>query len=460
MDIVSNLVARISRAPTAVKANPRSDGKTAAGAQQGSTVNETDRIARTYQRLYVDPSLRAAILQLRQLDRQDGRVKTIHNKTSSMAVKGGLWLQTTEPAPKIQQHWRQFSTACHLDKRDKLKSDIRGLMMEGNLCMQWVLDPNQKAVIRGVRMPTETIKPLADDNGVFPDPLAAYEQIDPSSHRSIATFALWQLTVCRLDPNNYDDFGALGRPWLDAVRETLLKLRMTERDMVVRRNERAPMRTAHFLEGASASELKDYQAQVENDQKEITTNYYSNTKGAVTAVQGDENLDQIADVIYLLNAFFAAAPGDKAIFGYSDGLNRDILEDLQRAFFDELDALQDCAAMVYQTGFELHLLLNGINPDSIPGLCVQYSERRTETPNQATDRALKQSALGASQRTVWSTAGLDPDKELAQRKTEKASKDPYPDHEDEETDLDKTRQRVTITPGNQRKKESATNVSN
>ena len=37
-------------------------------------------------------------------------------------------------------------------------------------------------------------------------------------------------------------------------------------------------------------------------------NYYSNKKGSVQAVQGDANLDQIADVVHLLDTFFSGAP--------------------------------------------------------------------------------------------------------------------------------------------------------
>jgi len=460
MAVITDLLNRLGGKPVSSKTPPAVADKTPAGAQQGSTVVETARIGRINQRLYVNPALRAAILDLRRLDKVDGRVKTIHRKTASMAVKGGIKLHTTDTNDRIQRLFKQFVAACHLDKRDKLKSDIRSVLMEGNLCLQWVLDPAQKNVVRGVRMPTETIKPLADDNGVFPDPSAAYAQLDPTSGRDIAVFPLWQLTVCRLDPENYDDHGAMGRPWLDAVRETLLKLRMTETDLVVRRNERAPLRTAHVLEGASNEVLQEYKERVEDDQKEVTTNYYMNTKGAVTPVQGDENLDHIKDILYLLDAFFAGSPGDKAIFGYTDGLNRDILEDLLTAFYDELDALQDCVSTAYQTGFELHLLLNGINPDSVPGMCVKFAERRTETANQATDRALKVMATGASQRTVWETAGLNADTELSRRKVERASSDPYPNHEEDDEDLDRPRQRVSITPGNAPKKESATHVTN
>ena len=147
-----------------------------------------------------------------------------------------------------------------------------------------------------------------------------------------------------------------------------------------------------------------------NNQQDITTNYFSNKKGSVTAVQGDANLDQIADVNYLLDTFFSGSPAPKGLFGYSGDLNRDILEDLKRDFFDELDGLQDELSWVYEQGFRLQLLLNGINPDDYD-FEVSFAERLTETPNAKADRALKIMSVGASKSTVWEAAGLDPEQE-------------------------------------------------
>ena len=418
----------------------------------GSRSTPESRLKNLYNQMYVDPTLRAAILDLRHMDRIDGRVKKIHNKMARTAVKGGLKLINTTENKRIERSWKAFKQRLNLNKQEKLESDARGLVMEGNLPMQWVLN-KQRQVIAGIRMPTETIRPVVTETGMFKDANNAYEQRDHLTGKVEASFPLWNLTMVRLSPDNFDDMGSMGRPYLDASRDVWQKLCMTEEDLVIRRRERAPLRTVHSLEGATEPDLQLYKQQVEDDQKDGSTNYYMNKKGTVTAVQGDANLDQINDVVYLLDTFFAGSPAPKGLFGYTGDLNRDILEDLKKDFFEEIDALQDTQASVYYLGFRLQLLLDGINPDSVE-FDVQFAERKTMTDNQRADLALKHQAMGAGARMVWKTAGLDVSEIIASKKIEQNSNDPYPE-EDAGGAPD-----VTITPSNAPKGESATSVSN
>jgi len=423
--------------------------------ERGYRPTPENRMKYLFRIMWVDPDVRQAILDIRNMDRLDGRVKKIHTRMARAATKGGLRLETEDKV--VLSRWNGYEKRLELNKKEKLESDMRGMVMEGNLPMQWVLNTDRMAVVRGVRMPSETILPNVDANGLFKSAMAAYLQHDIATGTKLAEFALWQMTLGRLTPDNYDDKGAMGRPYLDATRAVWRKLGMTEEDLVVRRRERAPLRTAHSLEGATGPELEAYQQKVEDDQKEITTNYYMNKKGSVTAVQGDANLDQIADVNYLLDTFFAGGPAPKGLFGYAGELPRDVLEDLKKDYFDELDAMQDTVSDVYEAGFRLELLLNGINPDAYE-FSIQFAERRTDTPNQRADLSLKHKAIGASDRTVFETAGLDPDRELARRKVQQNSTDPYPSNDLPEESASGPGN-VSITPGNRRKGESATDIT-
>lgn len=432
--------------------------------RQGAIPRTTERGMRTtpenaikylYRVMWTDPELRAAILEIRQMDREDNRVKKIHRRTVSAMIKGGLKLDNPDQTRSVQRAWDKYQRRLQLDRREKLMSDGRGLMIEGNFLCQWVLD-DQRQVVGGIRMPSETILPQVLPNGRYKDPRAAFDQYDLSTGAKLASFPLWQLSHTRLTPDNFDDLGSMGRPYLDAGRSVWKKLSMTEEDLVLRRRMRAPLRMSHVLEGASPEDLESYRSKVEQDQAEgITTDYYLNKKGGVTPVQGDANLDQIADVAHLLDTFFSGSPAPKGLFGYSADLNRDILEDLKRDFFEEVDALQDELSYTYQLGFELQLLLDGMDPDNFE-FSVQFAERRTETANQAADRALKLQALGASTQTALEVAGLNPATEDKRRKKEGLNRNPYPDP----TRIGvKQKPSVAVTPGNQPKGESATTIS-
>lgn len=411
-----------------------------------------------YRLMWVDPEVRQAILDVREMDRLDGRVRRIHSRIARDTVKGGLVFTQTAPKRSLVAEWEGFARRLQLHRVEKLKSDARGLAMEGNLPLQWVID-EQMNVVAAVRMPSETILPNVDQDGRFKDVRDAFWQIDVMTGSKLTGFPLWQLFLCRFDPDSFDDVGAMGRPFLDASREVWRKLRMTEEDLVIRRRQRAPLRLSHVLEGANKDDLDAYRAEVEKDKGEITTDFYSNKKGAVTAIQGDATLGDIGDVVHLLDTFFAGSPLPKGLMGYTDGLARDILEDLKRDYYEEVDVFQDTLAFAYSEGFRLQLLLKGIVPD--PGEYeIGFAERRTETPNQIADRMLKWKALAMPDDVIDEEMGFNAEKMRARREEQAKRGDPYPGEAGGIAPPGTVPGGVKITPGNAPKGESATTIGN
>lgn len=437
-------------------------GELPSGTTERGNRTTTDELQQINQRLWVDTRLLSVIRDIRNMDARDGRVKKIHGRSARAAAKGGIRLRATGQ-PRLEREWRLFVRTLKLNNPQKLQSDMAGLIKEGHLAIQWVLGPNEQ-VVAGVRMPPETIRPLVNRAGTFDDPTHAYDQVEIHTGKAVASFALWQLSLGRLDPLNFDDWASPGRPYLDASRSIWKKLDMTEEDLVVRRHMRAPQRMAHVLEGASTEDLSSYRDEVERDQGSGNfRDYYLNRKGAVTAVGGDAHLDQIDDVVHLLDSFAAGSPMPKGLFGYMGDLSRDILEDVKKDWYDELGAMQTVAASVYADGFRLHLLLRGLNPES-SDWDVEFVERLTDSPNQMADLALKRQALGASKETVFETAGLQPSAERDALERERKRDDPYPhDLEEDDPDTPVPAQRgapiVSVTPGNARKGESATSIT-
>ena len=425
---------------------------------QGQISTPENSMARLYRGMQVDTALRSTILDLRHMDKVDTRVKKVHRKISRDVTKGGLRLSWTGSENKrVNQTWKKFVRRLQLNRREKLKSDARGVAMEGSLCMQWVVGPDNH-IVAGLRMPSETIVPNVDERGVITDPANAFKQIDIFTQREQASFALWQMSIARLDPDNFDDPACMGRPYLDAARSVWRKLIMTEEDLVIRRRARAPQKLAHVLDGASETELEAYEQKIKGRSGEIETDFFMNKKGSVTAITGDTNLDQIADVSHLLDTFFTGSPAPKGLFGYVGDLARDVLEDLKRDYYEEIDGLQDVCSNVYEQGFRLELLLNGMNPDAYD-FTVQYAERMTETRNQRADYALKLQAMNVPTEMVWSEAGLDPTQVKAKYKDQQNSNDPYPDFNKDDVDPEGPTPKVSITPGNSPKGESGTSIS-
>ena len=433
--------------------------------EKGDRLAADIALSRLYASMWVDQERRALVAQMRLMDAQDGRVKTVHSRVARDVIKGGLVMQFDEKGSSqtLKDEWERFEHRIGLNRSEKLKSDARGLVMEGNLPLQLVLNEAQD-VVSAIRMPSDTIVPMVDLGGRFKNPAAAYEQRDVLTGRVLATFAAWQLMLCRLDPDNYDDLGAMGRPWLDSCARTWKKLVMTEEDLVIRRRMRAPLRLAHVLEGADDAAIDKYRHTVESEKGDITTDFYLNRKGGVTAVQGDATLGDIADVAHLLDTFFAGTPAPKGLFGYTDGMARDILEDLKRDYYAEVDGLQDLQAGAYAMAFRIHLLFKGIDPGP-KEFHLRFAERRTETGNQVADLMLKNIAAGLPTDLVYAEAGYDPEQVRAIREAQAKRGDPYPEPGAIGTQpvgapgVPKPA-RVSVTPGNAPKGESATSIGN
>ena len=411
--------------------------------------------------MFVDYDRRALVALVRDMDRKDGRVKLVHARVAGDVIRGGLVMQTNSDV--LAGEWERFEARLQLNNSEKLKSDQRGLVMEGNLALQLVLQALDGAasVVAAVRMPSDTIQPMVDLGGRFTDPANAFEQRDVMTGKVLARFAAWQMALGRLEPDNWDDLGSMGRPMLDGCAATWRKLVMTEEDLVIRRRVRAPLRLAHVLEGADDDTLENYRKTTEGEKGEITTDFYLNRKGGVQAIQGDATLGDIGDVAHLLSTFFAGTPAPKALFGYTDGLARDILEDMKRQYYEHIDGLQDAGGATYAFAFRIHLLLQGIDPGP-DEFYLRFATRRTETANQVADLALKYMALGLPDEHIYREMGLDPQKIREMKIAQATSNDPYPNPLKVGPDgvpvLQGGGQKVSVTPGNARKGESGTAV--
>ena len=275
MGLMADVVARL-RLLGKSSPIPAVDAGNSANSEVGKRPTPENSTKYLYRQMWVDPDVRQAILDVREMDRLDGRVRRIHARIARDAVKGGLVLTQTKDAPGIRREWEAFVDRLQLRNPQKLKSDARGLAMEGNLPLQWVLD-DALNVVAGVRMPAETLLPNVGENGRFKSAAEAYHQIDMMTGGKIATFPMWQLFVCRLDPDSFDDMGALGRPFLDASREVWRTLRMTEEDLVIRRRHRAPLRRAHHEtvqargeSGVTAKFVREQRSASARDDEETT----------------------------------------------------------------------------------------------------------------------------------------------------------------------------------------------
>ena len=104
------------------------------------------------------------------------------------------------------------------------------------------------------------------------------------------------------------------------------------------------------------------------------------------------------------------------------------------------------------------MLVKNINRDA-EDFTIRFAERMTETANQSADRGLKLRALGLPFGMVWEELGYDPAYVRERIQAEAKETDPYPEPAGIQP-KGRPAPRVSVTPGNAKKGESGTSISN
>lgn len=141
--------------------------------------------------------------------------------------------------------------------------------------------------------------------------------------------------------------GSFGCLFLDVSCWMLWKLMMMEEDFVICCCICVLLCLFYVFEGVDKGDLDIYWCEYESQQGEIIIDFFSNRKGLVMGIQGDVNLDQICDVIYLFDIFFVGMLFLKGLMGYIDGMVCDIFEDFKCDYYEEVDGMQEIFVYVY-----------------------------------------------------------------------------------------------------------------
>jgi len=389
----------------------------------------------------VETDLKSAITDIEEMAKKDGRIDQILRKTAASCVKGGLRLNTSTDNQKLIKSWNRFERITHLDNRQKLMSDAGALIKQGNLALQVVLDQNACEVIELTQMPVDTIVPNVDATGRFPILEKAYSQIGMGGS-VVADFPRWKLLVARLFPDNFSDFGSFGMPLLHSVRDHWRKLRRTEENLLLTRDE-GIAKTFFVLENTDQANLEKFQRHVEAQLDMGISTFFTNNKGSMTVSNQGTNLSEITDITHLLDSMLSGSGVSKELLGYTNGASLSTIQAMSDIFYEGLDSIQDILATAYRDAFVFNLLLQGILPEDYT-FTVEFVERTTETRSQRVDTALKMQAAGASRATVLLEMGLDPALEAERLAADAPGT---------------TTTNLNIVPGNAPKGESALTVS-
>lgn len=384
------LVARLTRLVQRVWARPADGG----GTTEGGTSATASPAVEQFELWNLRYERRSVIADLRRLYDEEPRFARAVRKFAREAVRKGFRVTVADRQELGQASNRRDRAISILERTiadcgltpTRLRSWALALPLEGDLFIQRVVVGNR--VVDAKRMPSSSMERMSDSQDRFFDVNRAFAQIDIQTNADITQFALWQIHHERW---NHMDGDRYGRSEYLQLRRPARNLQLLEQAQVIRRIARAALRLLHRVGSKDrpglGKDVEDYKALNSLagqggglDPTVALRDYFGNGLTDVVPIPGDPNVHEIADLEYFRDAFASGTGAPKAMLGWADkDINRDILKDQIEAWLKEVQDLTDAIKNIVRGILDFALLLEGIDPATVPYDLV-FSQNSTETP--------------------------------------------------------------------------------
>ena len=338
---------------------------------------------------------REIVEECRGMYKDDGRVREIITTIARDAVKGGFTVQVNR-SPQSGQARREYEAFAKRIKINKRLEDWTRLgIRDGDSFIELGVDRERNIQLL-TRKLTLFIRRNSNNFDLFSDPTRAYwyseRTWDIQPPRDAIWFADWQIVHARWDHDEGDRYGT---PMFASGRKAYKRVTEGELDIAVRRKTRAGMRYFHYIETDDENQVDAYRKRNQQalaNKAAAIADFFSNTKGGVTAIQCDARLSEIDDVLHHIETLGIIGPLPLELLGYGRNLNRDILEEKREQYYEALPAICEWVTdQLLAPIIERQWLLKGIWPGGLD-YQIAWSARRSLTA-----RILQQAAIAGVQ---------------------------------------------------------------
>lgn len=308
-------------------------------------------------------SRRALVETCRSMFDSDTRVRRVVTDFAADIVGGGF-------AVTVQGNTKAQDLADQLIKRvnmiSRLDDWLRLTMVDGDSFLEVGVDAADSIALI-TRKPTLEMRRSSDRFDLFPDPAAAYHWTgnSPLASASLSEippdsipFAAWQIIHARWD---HTEGRRYGFPLYGAATQPFKYVQEGEKNMAIARKLRSGMRIAHKVPGTPEDVRKYMELNKDKtgDDYAAFAEYFGNVD--ITAIQGQGTMNQFEDVMHHVRTLSFASPLTLALLGYGQDLNRDVLQEQQKQYEDQVSQVRVwTAADVVKPMIELQWLLAGI----------------------------------------------------------------------------------------------------
>ncbi|HEY84705.1 MAG TPA: hypothetical protein G4N96_06295, partial [Chloroflexi bacterium] len=307
----------------------------------------------------------------------DPRIMAVITKLAADATRGGFdFVAEDETVTQVIS-----DLTARLNLQNLLPQWLFEAQMSGDLFLEVSLQGNEIAAVT-LKPPVEMVR-LSDLTDRFPDPQRAYNQAEfqfgfPTSDNGIF-LAAWQIVHARWNRRANERYG---RPQFATAVDHHKWLLDGERNLAIRRRLRSGTRLYHHVPG-SAAQIMAYremnQEAIDAGSEAVVLDYFGNSETGPKAIQLDESLGEIGDILHQLQTAFSASPVPIELLGYGHDLNRDLLEEKLKSYEDALPAVTDwIEKQVLEPLVDLQLLLLGIWPGNVKYEILWARDRQSE----------------------------------------------------------------------------------
>jgi hypothetical protein len=355
---------------------------------------------------------RETIEACRKMRQADTRAEALIGGLSRDAVRGGLRVSVTgapDDAAITTAQQIADDLLARLRVNERLDDWLRLVFDDGDLFLEHsiVLDGGRPLIAEVTRKPTLSTHRASDESDRFSDPARAFwcgESWDGKPQKDAIWFAQWQVTHARW---SHDEGQRYGRPLFASAVDSHKRVKEGEFDIAVRRKTRAGMRYIHKLIGATPDQVEEYK-RINRDSLDdpyaSLADFFLNFEGGIEVVQGDANLNEIADVLHHIRSWALASPLPLALLGYGENINRDVLKEQQQQYQRALEEVTAWAAGAFiKPLVELQWLLLGIWPGSLTYAVSQVTTEiiTADTIRMAAEAAIKLRAARLPEPMIW-----------------------------------------------------------
>lgn len=341
----------------------------------------------------------AILADAKQMQDTDPRWASILDAIARDATIGGFDLsfhsggkfRRTRGVPRAQQVLQQFIKLAGID--DKLEGWAKALVRDGDLFTELVVDKKTGKPTNAKKLDARITVPAKNKRGGWlHGPHEAYYQTDGITDTAKTWFAEWQIVHVKWGGDEGDIFGT---SQLMAGRKAWQMLIKLEEDLVLRRRLRAGLKFLHSIDGTpnDLARYREQNKQVLENPFAVQSDIFINRQATVTELVGDTAVDRIEDVIHLLHTLFVRGQFPKALLGYEQSINRDVLREQMKQYTKFLRTASWRMSIVLREIFRRVLLLNGIDDEGVE-YEIRWRWRSDDELKETTDMAIKLLATG------------------------------------------------------------------